>query len=1237
MANTPAWFDEAYYLSSKLAQLRSKGLTQYQNIVDVKVALETAGYTPFSHFQAMGLIERTSPNQYFNATEYLNAKAQQANAKQGVTTWNADNIALAIRDAGMTIWEHFQKFGWKEGVNPSNAFDVNAYFESKLAAVQAKDPDGGWTLEKVKAAFEAAGLDPITHYVEYGKNEEGVTVSPAKDPVPSDGRTGVFTLTESRDVATANVFEGHRGWTPGGTDQVNTLNDDDELTGTGDNPTLNFTYVDNADIVDLIITPQLNGIETINIAYVGIGAKFLDLQDSTGVQNINLSRINLLNTDVGVLNIREIPEDGINLSINNSNAPSSNVVFLATEAAVSGNADIANLTLNNAQVDEVEIGGITGLNGFENINLTSTGAANEVVELDAEDLQTLIVDGDSALTLGGRDTITRASGQVEAFSYAQAFANVAGSFVTLDASALDAALTINLGDEVTGTTDGSSGTVLDFNFLGTAHDDTIRLLSGLDSSGDLVDGGEGQDTVVVFGDVDNGSVINVENLDVRAQSTTAITIDTSVVRDLETLVLRNEGFINVFDVSLPQSVVFTLDELSVEAADGIRIQHSTTGSNGVAQSRIVANLADDTANDSVQVAFADQYDGEKRGINNDPRFNFELDAANVENVTLTDEDSESNTVLLADTLSHTGKLTLQGGKAGQFLNLDADTVVGSGAGVYRIDTSGQAADLLGVQDVSLQANTVRYSGAEIDATGYAGDVIVRVDTLRDANGNAQPTGAQTIRLGAGNDTVVFDFVGDINAGLTIADHVDGGEGDDVLAIDGHGTNVTLTASEWTNVKNFETIALIGNGQADNNAIGASNAYNLTLTNDLIAANGEDVTGGRRITIDNNNEVWAAAGQADTVGISANAGVTIDARSLNAQSNFEYEGRWGAGETADRFILSDANINGLAVIDGGAILGAGNVASNLANSDVLEIRNASTVTVGDLANVKNVGTLEFTNDQAAHQHSILVLDNATVDALVNSSRSAAAGFEEVLTIRAIDNPLLPTAFTSLTLDATLVTNASLQLDITGGGGADVIEGGAGDDTINGGAGNDTINGGAGDDTITGGAGNDTINGGAGDDTITGGAGADILTGGAGADTFVFGTGAAFLTSAAARAHTTDGAIVAGGVDVIYDFTIGEDILTFARAGSEFDFNTFFAGVQGSAALGALNTGVANGLSVFNGNHAAVAALGYTAADTVILIDTNFFGAGTIAGSEGAIALVGVDAAALLASGAASIVI
>ena len=64
------------------------------------------------------------------------------------------------------------------------------------------------------------------------------------------------------------------------------------LTGSGVNPTLNFTFADDSDLGSPTITPTLNGIETVNVSVQGAQAKTLDLQDTTGVGEINVSRVN---------------------------------------------------------------------------------------------------------------------------------------------------------------------------------------------------------------------------------------------------------------------------------------------------------------------------------------------------------------------------------------------------------------------------------------------------------------------------------------------------------------------------------------------------------------------------------------------------------------------------------------------------------------------------------------------------------------------------------------------------------------------------------------------------------------------------------------------------------------------------------------------------------------------------------------------------------------------------------
>ncbi|MEZ5803848.1 MAG: hypothetical protein R3E51_10450 [Rhizobiaceae bacterium] len=434
------------------------------------------------------------------------------------------------------------------------------------------------------------------------------------------------------------------------------------------------------------------------------------------------------------------------------------------------------------------------------------------------------------------------------------------------------------------------------------------------------------------------------------------------------------------------------------------------------------------------------------GINKDPRFNFTLIASKViENININDVDTESNSVKIATIGDVTGTITVTGeNQAGNFLNLDTT------ANILQKDMNGSAFDGKTISDPGNGA-AERFIGETVDASAYTGDLIVRV-----SNNAALPNGAQTILGGSGNDHIVFDALNNTTAGLTISDKVDGGAGFDTLYLDGNGKLINVGASEWTNVSNIEAIHLVGQGLAGTNLASApgkndaygKNSYNLTLTNDLIAANGEAVTGGRVIHIINDNDPTNGVGKVDDLSAALQFGVTIDARSLNAQSSFTYDGEEGQFQTADRFIMSDANVNGLAVIDGGAILVAGtNDATNFANKDVLEVRNQAVVTIGDLVGVSNVGTIEFTNDQAASQTAYLELDNATVDRLVNSSQAAGvATGSETLTISAFDNPLLAGAHTVLTVDASQVTNHYLVLNITGGFGTDTIISGAGNDLI-----------------------------------------------------------------------------------------------------------------------------------------------------------------------------------------------
>jgi hypothetical protein len=854
-----------------------------------------------------------------------------------------------------------------------------------------------------------------------------------------DGGTGTVTLTAEADTVSGSVFIAPRVFTPGGNDQVNSLNDDDILTGTGARNVLNMTFVNDSDTGDDNINPTLNNIQEVNIEVRADDDSTLDLQDSTGVEEINVSGIDDF-VDFTVDNIQAQEGDAgtWDLSVTNSNADSGGVSFLFDEDAVGGD-DVVNLTLDDAELDYIEIedeGFEAGL-GIETLNVTVVGD-NEIEFLSVEDVESIVIDGEGDLALGGRESIFRAgTSQVEAYSYFGGLENVEGSLTSIDASEMTGDLDIVIGDEISADSDETSGAEVDLEVLGGSGDDTFRLVGVPDSDSDVIDGGEGDDTLYVNNSVTSGSIADVELVDVRgghnAGPVETITIDADVFTGLTGVWIRNEG--NNGSDTTPVDLTVVLENLTAEQATNINLQHGTTGNNGLTDLTVVAELAAPGAADEVAVSWEDQLDEENRGINTDPRFNFTLVSAGVESVTLNDGDSESNSVLLSSVGSLTGTLAATGGRAGQFLNLDVLDVAPFDAedNIYGLDMSGDDVDNVGGH-TGQGASHVHQAGAVavrvvadvINTATYLGDVIVRVGE-----------NSQTVTFGAGNDTIIFDARGNSSAGLTVADDLNGGAGSDTIAFEGD-QQVTIGGSEWLNVEGFETILLVGNGVAggDNDGDGfenefGENAYNIRLTTELLNQNGVVGTGGvRTIAIRNDNDLGAD----NTIG--DNTGVTIDATPLTSGMAFSYDGAEGVNSTADRFIMSDININGRAVIDGGsATTGTGN-----GNLDILEVRATQTglgaqITDDDLAGIRNVSTLEFVNNTANDVTHFLELNNALIDQLVNTAALAGA---EILTIRVYDNPDLPAAETTLVVDLTAyVPGADEGIAFEGDGSIEIV--------------------------------------------------------------------------------------------------------------------------------------------------------------------------------------------------------
>ena len=997
-----------------------------------------------------------------------------------------------------------------------------------------------------------------------------------------------FTLTNGTDNATANVFNASLVYTPAGNARINALQDEDTLTGAGVNATLNATLGNldglNAGASGTIVTPKLNGISTVNVAFTGSNTAAgsaavteLDLQDATAPTAVNITRVSDALATATVDNMKAVPTT---MSLTDSNNAQQNVSFLFTNSGASGAADASTMTLSNVNVNTLTVqenvsdGSVD--QGIESLTLVSSGSANTVSILRAEDLKTLTINGSQNMTIGGSSSVTGPQG-VEATQYAAGFANVAGSLTAVNASGLTGNLTLNLGTELNAGLDNTSGVNAQVTVTGGTGNDTFRLgngavVGGTATNTDIIDGGTGTNTVVVTGSATiaaatSANVRNIQALEVRtghdleagrAVVADVATIDADAFNALSSIYVRNEGATSTtraptVATSAAEGMTVNLNNLTSAQANAITLAHGTTGNSTIANNIVNVTLKTSTgAADTARVTIVD-------GINANPVFNAQIAAAAVEQMTFTDSDTESNTVHFTNAgYTQAGSsITLQGGASGQYFNLDSNAVAGAapaaaglGYGYATDGTSGSsttaAASAGAIAGVPTTVSTSQRDNAvstvfndtgaaaanrlleeSIVAGSYVGDVVVRMGDITRADGFK----SQSITTGTGNDTIIFDQLNATNAGFTSADTVAAGTGTDTLVLDGNNAvRISHGASEWDNLSGVDVIRLAGNSAIANvgnaaQVAEAAGSYHLVLDNELI----DQTDSTSRLTIVNNDGRLDTNGETDAV---------INARALNQTNFITFVGANGVGTvgiSSNRLIFSDASANQNQILNGGdtdvrVSTTAGYVAGN---NNVYDVYNTADVSIADLSQVSNFGRIEFHNDTAVAQTLTLTLNDAVVEAMVDSSNTASsAATQETLFVTAFDGA----AVSALNVNAAAVTSAFHTLNITGAGGADSIVGGTGADTISGGAGNDTIAGGDGIDNLTGGAGNDIFVQTYTDIDTTSGAVTDVITDWNAVDSIKVGTAGAAATYVEATATVGDLATLLTAADAALNGTV-----------------------------------------------------------------------------------------------------
>ncbi|MFZ6802176.1 hypothetical protein, partial [Undibacterium sp. Di24W] len=275
--------------------------------------------------------------------------------------------------------------------------------------------------------------------------------------------------------------------------------DEDVLTGTGTVNKLTATLGNANDNGGTVITPKLNNINVLDLTFTGSSSagnvsnnavSTLDLQDATNVKEVSVNRVTSVSNVAAIENLQA---PLTTMSINNTNANNTGVVEFSFATDVLRGASAGTLNLNNVQIGSVNLGanasGITtsvatagvANTGYETLTLTSNGQSNAVgslnLPMDTGTDGKVIITGKQNLTLGGTSNVVNAAnGTIESVNYNGGILQASGRLSTVDASALEGNLTINLGNGIFTTSKAdTSGQVQNVTVTGGKGNDTFIL------------------------------------------------------------------------------------------------------------------------------------------------------------------------------------------------------------------------------------------------------------------------------------------------------------------------------------------------------------------------------------------------------------------------------------------------------------------------------------------------------------------------------------------------------------------------------------------------------------------------------------------------------------------------------------------------------------------------------------------------------------------------------------------
>ena len=879
MAN-PTWFDYEFYMGAKLAQMQKADPAGNWTTGKLVDAFAQNGFLgedgAYEHFVQFGANEDVAPNADFNASEYYAAKAAQFYGVEpsAVTELEIANVKAIIAENGMNAWTHYVQYGSDEGVNPSNAFDADAYLDAKTAALVAageKQPDGSeWTPEAVQKAISDAGMTVLEHYMTYGGKGEGEVAQGVTFPVPDDQKVPsnnpgeTFTLTtgidtfiggDGDDIFNATESEGN-----------STLTALDKLDGGAGEDTLNI--VQTAQVNTTIAGATVTSMEKVNITS---GAAVTTDTTTWGTKALNIVATDAV--DATVADTTDVTAtSGASTTIKGGKAVSVTGGTGETKITGEGLTTVSvkgggnTVTIDNT-LDTVSSKGTTmtsvildGVNadseikgqGLTDVTVKGATTAAHTVTIEngkADHALTVNVDGTGYDAAGTEKQTTVKDANATAITV-----NASGDKSSLDltgstaAKSLnitgDAALTLKASDLTALTTIDGSAATGDLT-LGALNTTTVNVNTG---SGDdtfsmattkvAVDAGAGDDTVTLGAAIAAGSTINLGAGD-DALLTDGGSVAASAVIDggdgFDTVsaALINAGnaaqFHNFEALNLSSSSAVTLDvnlltHSTIEALTlsggnqaatvsnvAAGVNLLVSGQNSVATTINVKDAAIGTA-DAFSVAFNGTGDSSAHSAN--------VVVNGIENLSVESAGMGSsivNTLTVTDDALQ--NLTITGDKA-----LTLDFKSGTGAAEHGMTIDGSAATGALTIDTTNLITITDPAGLTVK-TGSADDTITlnQKATVDAGAGNDTITvkadaGNSIITTGAGDDTVNVSAItfGAKHVMTTITDFT---VGSDSLTFADHGSEEIAT--EMTDVSSAHTLDealnLAASGDGSSNA------------------------------------------------------------------------------------------------------------------------------------------------------------------------------------------------------------------------------------------------------------------------------------------------------------------------------------------------------------------------------------------------------------------------------------